>query len=1669
MRTQIPGKQILDAGVDTPDLNDGAVTDAKLSTTGVGAGAYTKVSVNTKGRVTSGENPTTLAGYGITDAVSKTSSNSIITAAFEADRPAARVLTGTANEIVVQDNGAGSTFDLGLADNVIIPGSTALTVPRGTTAERPVDGDATIRYNEETQSLETVVDGAWYSLVGSGDKRLASLNTIRVKMHPGPGEFSSIKTAVDSISDAAITNRYVVHVESGTYYEDPIQMKRYVSVVGENAVSNQIIANNPNADLIIGINDSAIEHFTLDGATGTDSSAIRFDNASENESFRSFTANDIRFAGNYRDVTVTSSGNSTTIYVFNGQFGGSHPYTEGVHVTSTNGGQARILLRASTTRGAVDPLPGKFAYASGIGSEIFINGCQLRTSISTPSAIGVHGRDGAMVRIIGSTLRGFSKGIWIENAGVAPKLYGYNVGMESNTQDLVIDHPGTIGAFTGIVEKSKVVASAPGVSLMFLDPVDAGVSVVGKFNLGYTIPTLTNVTDLVTQTPALGLLSGGNLTAGSGLTVNYEAGIGYLQKDGNIARIEWAAGSIAIPANTAQYIYVNKFGAINISASEPAEITQIVLGRVAANATVVTTIGMLFVNMVNHGNLVEQYLRTAVGPVYVSGSILTENATTPRAVDFTAGKWFYGTILRQPSAKTASPIVYGYRVSGVTTLGTASVVPNSMYDNGTDLTAVTAGYFTRHALYLSSEGSYQTLLMAYAQEQFATLELAKLANDPTPRIPADASPKIATVIMQQGVNSIVAIIDQRPLIFRQGAGGSNGVSKHGDLTGLANDDHMQYLLASGTRALTGDLSLGGNDITNVATINGLDIGAHASRHQPNGSDPLIAGEASTLSLSTTNTEGISNLIARADHTHALTGVQASSAVLTAIAALSGTGVTVKTGASTWATRTLTAPGRIAITNGDGVAGNPTFDLVNLGTAGTYQTVTTDAYGRVLSGTNAVPFSVITGLPTTLAGYGITDAQPLDSDLTALASIGTTGLYIVTGNGTSVTRSLVAPSSGFSITNPDGIAGPITFALTNDLAAIEALSTLGIPTRIGSDTWAIRSLVAPAAGLAITNAAGTAGNFTFALANDLAGIEGLSTFGIATRTAADTWVTRSLASTTLALTAADGVAGNPTINLSTVGTAGTYKSVTTDAYGRVTAGTNPTTLAGYGITDAQALDSDLTALANTTTTGIYAVTGTGTSATRTITAGSTKIAVTNGSGVAGNPTIDVTEANISLNNLSGTLSVAKGGTALAALGTANQILGVNAGATALEYKTLTAGTGISIGQGVGTTTIINNGILTIGATQPASGIQIVGGGSAQSPTFSFNLVNDLGALEALSGTGFAVRTAADTWAQRSIAVGTGLSVSNGDGVAGNPTISLSGANTAASGLLSSWTLVSGVRYYADFAHNLGTNNVVITLYDTASNAVVTADNMVLTDTNTVRVTVVNNTRTLRIVVVANGLAINTATLSSGSITTAQDSVNVSTAASRLNFTGQMVKVSDAGSGTTNVSIGSRFTFYATALDTPNNSDWAINAFAPTVPDPSFISLTTRQFSNSVEQGVGFMISIPGGATQATFRFRGRPAAAVAGTNVVAYRMYARWVGGTITAGAAGWQAVKELGEISIPASSTQVIYSGFTILLATLNLVVGGLYQIELTRRVSGTTGTNLAANYLLYEVSAELA
>ena len=103
----------------------------------------------------------------------------------------------------------------------------------------------------------------------------------------------------------------------------------------------------------------------------------------------------------------------------------------------------------------------------------------------------------------------------------------------------------------------------------------------------------------------------------------------------------------------------------------------------------------------------------------------------------------------------------------------------------------------------------------------------------------------------------------------------------------------------------------------------------------------------------------------------------------------------------------------------------------------------------------------------------------------------------------------------------------------------------------------------------------AANFRGALIGNASTATTLATARTIAMTGDVTW-------TSAAFNGSANVTGTATLANSGV-TAGTYRSVTVDAKGRVTAGTNPTTLAGYGITDAVATGS-AASLASVTVTG-----------------------------------------------------------------------------------------------------------------------------------------------------------------------------------------------------------------------------------------------------------------------------------------------------------------------------------------------------------------------------------------------------------------------------------------------------------------------------------------------------
>jgi hypothetical protein len=186
--------------------------------------------------------------------------------------------------------------------------------------------------------------------------------------------------------------------------------------------------------------------------------------------------------------------------------------------------------------------------------------------------------------------------------------------------------------------------------------------------------------------------------------------------------------------------------------------------------------------------------------------------------------------------------------------------------------------------------------------------------------------------------------------------------------------------------------------------------------------------------------------------------------------------------------------------------------------------------------------------TTLAGYGITDAYTetqVDALLTGKA------------NSTHTHAAADVTSGTFAIGRiPTGNTAT-TVALGNHNHSLDSLSNVTITTNSSGEIlkWNGTAWINNTLAEAGIQPAGSylTGNQTVTLSGDVTG-------------SGATAITTTLANS--------GV------------TAGTYKSVTVDLKGRVTAGTNPTTIAGYGITDAYTeteVNSLLSTKANTSHT------------------------------------------------------------------------------------------------------------------------------------------------------------------------------------------------------------------------------------------------------------------------------------------------------------------------------------------------------------------------------------------------------------------------------------------------------------------------------------------------------
>jgi len=420
-----------------------------------------------------------------------------------------------------------------------------------------------------------------------------------------------------------------------------------------------------------------------------------------------------------------------------------------------------------------------------------------------------------------------------------------------------------------------------------------------------------------------------------------------------------------------------------------------------------------------------------------------------------------------------------------------------------------------------------------------------------------------------------------------------------------------------------------------------------------------------------------------------------------------------------------------------------------------------------------------------AGAGMTNVLTTTGDIIYSSSgttparlgIGTNGQVLTVSGGLPVWSTVVGTGSVTDVTWTGGIVSIATSTTTP--AFTIAGTSGGIPYFSSASAWASSAALADNA-IVIGGGAGNAPETTTtgtgvltALGVNVGSAGAFVTFdgalgtpssGVATNltgTATALNIGGNAATATILQTTRNinGVAFNGSADITVTAAAGTLTGTTLNATVVTSSLTSVGTIAtgvwqGTAIGDTyissattwnakQTGDATLTALAGLTITNGSIIYGTGADAFAVLAAGSNGQVLTLAGGVpswaaAGSGTVTsvamsvpsflsvsgspITGAGTFAVSLSGTaLPAANGGTGLTSYGSANQITGMNAGATALEYKTFSAANGASV-------THAANSVVISTVFNPT--VQTLTDGS----TISWNVTNGGNAVVTLAGTG-----------------------------------------------------------------------------------------------------------------------------------------------------------------------------------------------------------------------------------------------------------------------------------------------------------------------------------------------
>lgn len=286
------------------------------------------------------------------------------------------------------------------------------------------------------------------------------------------GSFSTLKAALDSISDSSSSKPYAVIVSPGTYTEDnsagPIHMKPFVSVRGWGpSEQTRIFAADPTKDLLRfppGTNESGATGLTLGNITTANKFAIVNDSGN-----RHIYCRNLRFLDSKGGILVKGAGSLALCWNLEAVASVDFPFEV------QSGSELRLF--SSTVRSDAASVSALRAN----GGKLVAVGCEVKSAAS-----GLKVEAGGTATVLGSHFEGCVNSLHLGTGGINT-LFALGILLEGSTFDLKSDaNPGfsnTLKSAAVSFDPSKIDVDAATFSIVdlvnprppFIGPSEPGV------------------------------------------------------------------------------------------------------------------------------------------------------------------------------------------------------------------------------------------------------------------------------------------------------------------------------------------------------------------------------------------------------------------------------------------------------------------------------------------------------------------------------------------------------------------------------------------------------------------------------------------------------------------------------------------------------------------------------------------------------------------------------------------------------------------------------------------------------------------------------------------------------------------------------------------------------------------------------------------------------------------------------------------------------------------------------------------------------------------------------------------------------------------------------------------------------------------------------------------